>query len=120
MKQAARYRVYTSGDGIYQVQVPHGAKYIVDLIDRTCECGQFYEYQTACKHALIAIQHAKEDPYIYVFGAYKSKMYRTTYSKQLMPISIQDLTPDLEVKPPIQVTARTAKNEAYTGGSICP
>jgi hypothetical protein len=106
MKQASRYRVYTSGGGIYQVQVLHGAKYIVDLTDGTCECGQFYEYQTACKHALIAIQHAKEDPYIYVFGAYKTETYRTTYSKQLMPISIQDLTPDLEVKPPIQVKQR--------------
>jgi hypothetical protein len=44
--------------------------------------------------------------HIYVFGAYTTETYRTTYSKQLMPISIQDLTPDLEVKPPIQVKQR--------------
>jgi hypothetical protein len=44
----------------------------VDLEEGTCECMQFYEYQTVCKHALIAIQHAREDPYEYVFGTYKT------------------------------------------------
>ena len=106
MKQAARYRVYNSGNGIYQVQVPHGAKYVVDLKEGTCECMQFYEYQTAYKHALITIQHAGEDPYEYVFSAYKTETYRNTYRKQLMLISIQGLVLDLEVKPPTQVRLR--------------
>jgi hypothetical protein len=92
VKQAAQYRVYTSGDGIYQVQDLHGAKYVVDLLYGTYECTQFYEYQTACKHALIAIQYAKEDPYTYVLSVYTTETYQTTYSRQLMLISIEDLT----------------------------
>jgi hypothetical protein len=37
-----------------------------------------------------------------------------------MPISIQDLVLNLEVKPPTQVKLRkTAKNEAYPEGSVC-
>ena len=30
VKASARYRVYASGNGIYQVRVPRGAKYVVD------------------------------------------------------------------------------------------
>jgi len=51
LKASARYRVYASGNGIYQVRVPRGLKYVVNLDPEaaTCECTELGEYQNPCK-----------------------------------------------------------------------
>ena len=77
MKASARYRVYASGNGIYQVRVPRGLKYVVNLDPEaaTCECTQLGEYQNPCKHAIIACMHANEDPLLYFVEEYTTETY---------------------------------------------
>jgi hypothetical protein len=50
-----RYQVFSSGNGVYQVQVPDsGRKYITDLRQKLCDCKYFYDYQSPCIHAIAA------------------------------------------------------------------
>jgi hypothetical protein len=42
LKSSKRYRVFESGNGIYQVQIPDsGRKFTVNLGKRHCDCGNF-------------------------------------------------------------------------------
>ena len=67
LKSSKRYRVFESGNGIYQVQIPDsGRKFIVNLQKRHCDCGNFQEYLSPCAHAIVACRHEAEDPYDYI------------------------------------------------------
>ena len=50
--------------------------------------------------------HANEDPLLYFAEEYTTETYRATYAEPLYPLSIEGLTPDLNVKPPILVKQR--------------
>jgi hypothetical protein len=55
LKDSQRYRVFESGNGIYQVQIPDtGYKYTVNLQEFECSCTIFWEYQAPCSHAICA------------------------------------------------------------------
>jgi hypothetical protein len=66
-----RFRVFESGNGIYQVQIPNtGIKYIVDLKQSTCDCKNFQEYLSPCMHAIVACRYEAKDPYEYFIDQY--------------------------------------------------
>ena len=78
-----------------------GRKWVVNLEERVCECQDFYEYQSPCSYAIAAARHEEIDPIGLFLSAYTTRQYRHTYSQLLPPVSIQELTTDDKVLPPI-------------------
>ena len=109
-KKAARYRVFHSGEGVFQVENLKGNKFVVDLGDTEgepyCDCDKLGEYQAACTHTIAACLHDERDPYTYVSSYYTTAKYRKTYHEPLYPISVAGLKPDYSVKPPRFVKPR--------------
>jgi hypothetical protein len=111
-KRSKRYKVFESGNGIYQVQNPDsGQKFVVNLKTNTqkkCECTNFYEYQAPCLHAIIACRVDKKDPFDcqHFLQYYRTKVYQYTYSVPMLPISITELLSDPQIKPPTIVKQR--------------
>ena len=63
MKTYRRYRVFTSGNGIGQVEDPEsGRKWTVNLAENECDCTDFYEYQSPCSHAIAAARFLDVNP----------------------------------------------------------
>ena len=102
MKASRRFRVFPSGNRVHQIEDPEtGQKWVINLEERVCECQNFYEYQSPCSHAIAAARHEEIDPIGLFIPAYTTRYYRHTYSQSLPPVSIQDLTIDDKVLPPI-------------------
>src|ERR1700761_7838523 len=78
-----------------------GRKYTVNLTEKECDCGCFYEYQSPCAHGIAAAMYMAEDPLSFFYDAYSTIVYRKTYSHPLPPISIENLVVDNNIKPPI-------------------
>lgn len=119
MKTARRYRVFPSSNGIGQVEDPEsGQKWIVNLPENECDCTDFYEYQSPCSHAIAAARFSDIDPITLFDNHYSTRVYRKTYSQPLIPISIENLVPDLNIKPPIiQKQAGRPKTKRIRKGS---
>jgi hypothetical protein len=102
MKTSRRYRVFPSGNGIGQVEDPEsGRKWTVNLPENECDCTDFYEYQSPCSHAIAAARFSDIDPITLFDNHYSTRVYQKTYSKPLIPISIENLVSDQSIKPPI-------------------
>jgi hypothetical protein len=55
LKESHRFRVFESGNSIYQVQIPDtGYKFTVNLRTFECSCINFWEHQAPCSHAICA------------------------------------------------------------------
>jgi hypothetical protein len=102
MKTSRRYRVFPSGNGIGQVEDPEsGRKWIVNLPENECDCTDFYEYQSPCSHAIAAARFSDIDPITLFDNHYSTRVYQKTYCRPLIPVSIENLVPDQNIKPPI-------------------
>jgi SWIM zinc finger len=94
--------VVASRNGAYQVQVPNsGKKYSINLKERTCNCTLYKEYDSPCMHAIVACQHAVEDPYKLFAEEYTVSAYRKTYKHFLPPFSIENLASTSGFLPPV-------------------
>jgi hypothetical protein len=61
LKTSQQYHVSPSSNRIYQVEIPDsGRKYIVNLAEKECDCGFFYEYQSPCAHGISAAKYQAE------------------------------------------------------------
>ena len=99
---AHRYQVFESGNGIYQVEIPDsGQRFIVNLEETKCDCGDFYEYQSPCSHAICAARYEAKDPIALFYHVYATAQLRASYSHPLVPISLYELVPDTTIQPPI-------------------
>lgn len=102
LKISRRYRVFPSSNGIGQVEDPEsGRKWTVNLPENECDCTDFYEYQSPCSHAIAAARFSDIDPITLFDNHYSTRVYQKTYSKPLIPISIENLVSDQSIKPPI-------------------
>ncbi|KFX86427.1 hypothetical protein V490_09082, partial [Pseudogymnoascus sp. VKM F-3557] len=107
LQKSQRYRVFESGNGIYQVQIPDtGLKFTVNLTAGICTCPNFWEYQAPCSHAICAARHDQIDPTTLFNIGYFLSTYRNTYSHQMLPIEVTNLTPDPSILPPRLVKLR--------------
>lgn len=94
--------MFESGNSIYQVKIPDsGRKFVVNLKELQCDCTNFQEYRSPCTHAIVACRYEAEDPFNYADWNYSVEAYRKTYSHFLIPISIENLTSEEGVLPPI-------------------
>ena len=101
VQTSRRYQVLPSGNNLFQVQVPDsGKKYVVNLQDKSCDCKDFYQYQSPCSHAIAAVKYDGKNPLDLFVSFYITETYRSTYRHPLPPISIEDLIIDDNIKPP--------------------
>jgi hypothetical protein len=102
LQNSWRYHVATSGNAIYQVQIPDTSrKNIVNLGKLDCDCTNFHEYGCPCTHAIIACRHEGLDPFDFTDWTYSVEAYRMTYEHFLKPISTKNLPSDPTILPPI-------------------
>jgi hypothetical protein len=102
LKTSRRYYVSPLSTRIYQIKIPDsGRKHIVNLANKECDCGSFYEYQSPCAHAIAAAKYQAKDPLSFFYNTYSTTVYRKTYVHPLPPISIEDVVVDDNIKPPI-------------------
>ena len=88
-----RYRVFESGNSIYQVELPNtGIKCVVNLKEGYCDCTNYKQYNSPCAYAITACRHATEDPYGYVDVRYRIEVYRKTYKHFILLINVENLT----------------------------
>jgi hypothetical protein len=81
LQSSRRYKVYESGNTIYQVEHPNTSiKYIVDLQERTCKCTDVQEYKLPCTHTIAACKYASLDPFKKFSKYHKLQLYQETYS----------------------------------------
>ena len=66
----------------------------------TCICYNFYEYLGLCAHTITVCRFKTVDLYAYFHFVYLVKFYRKTYHSPIKPISIEDLTSDLDLLSP--------------------
>jgi hypothetical protein len=102
LEKSRRLMIFPSGNGVFQVEMPDsGFKYVVNLVDRVCDCEDFYEYQGPCTHAIAACMHQGDDPLALFINQYTTDYFRRTYSHPLIPISINGLQSDPAILPPL-------------------
>ena len=102
LKLSRRYQVFGSRNGLYQVQILDSShKHVVNLPTNTCDCTNFREYSSPCTHAIAACKYATEDPFEHVDWIYTTETLKKTYSYFLKPISIENLTSNEAIQPPV-------------------
>jgi hypothetical protein len=94
-----------------------GVKYVVNLVDRLCDCKDFYKYREPCTYAIAAMRRKGNDPLTLVLNQYTTGYFRRTYSHVVVPISINDLQSDSLVLPPLtRKQARRPRTKRYRKG----
>jgi hypothetical protein len=102
LEKSRRFNVFRSGNGVYLVEMPDsGVKDVVNLVDKLCDCKDFYEYQGPCTHAIAAMRRQGNDPLTLFLNRYTTDYFRRTYSHAVVPVSINDLQSDSSVLPPL-------------------
>ena len=95
---ARQFRVFESGNGIYQVEESDsGRRFIVNLTETKCSCKNFYKYQSPCSHTIAAARHEEVDPISLFFDRYTVKALQKTYSYLLVPILLEALIIDTTI-----------------------
>ena len=80
LKTSQGYHVSPSSNRIYQVEIPQsGKKYVVNLAEKECDCGSFYEYESPCAHGIATAKYQAEDPLSFFYNAYSTRAHRKTY-----------------------------------------
>ena len=102
VKTSRRFRSFLSGNRVYQIKdLETGLKWVINLEEKVCEYRDFYKYQPPCSHAITAARHEEIDPIGLFLSAYTTRQYQDTYSRLLLPVSIQELATNDKVLPPI-------------------
>jgi hypothetical protein len=102
IKVSRRFQVFPSSNTMAQVEDPEsGQKWIIDLEERQCSCTDFYEYQSSCSHVIAATRFLGVDPITLFDKLYSTRVYQKTYRQPLIPISIENLVPDLGIQPQV-------------------
>jgi hypothetical protein len=99
--EAQKYTVTLAGNGIFQVDTPRRHCRQVDLVNRTCSCLQFNDFQSPCSHAIACCFLTGDDALAFFHYGYTLQAYRDTYKGTVWPITkIHSLKPDCQVQPP--------------------
>ena len=93
--------------------------YEVNLIERKCGCFKWDLTGIPCKHAISAINKAKEFPEDYVSAFFKKPMYKEAYKHLIYPVPgphgwTRTETPDID--PPEYKTKRGRKQKKRRKG----
>ena len=97
IKKARRISVTVCGPIGYTV-----CDNVVNLVDETCSCGEFFERGLPCEHACALSLHKGQDPSIYASCAFSSEVLKRLYNIPIVPVSLNLLSSD-NLQPPITV-----------------
>ncbi|XP_024196125.1 uncharacterized protein LOC112199326 [Rosa chinensis] len=91
IKVATDYIPTFNGGDEAEVENIEGAKNVVNMRHRTCNCRRWDLIGIACKHAISAIHLRRHDPYDYVANCYLKKTYLAIYNNLIRPVNSMDL-----------------------------
>ena len=58
LENSRQFNIFPSSNRVYQVEIPDSnIKYIINLVDKLCDCKDFYEYQGPCTHAIVVMRY---------------------------------------------------------------
>ena len=97
----ALYKFFpTNQEGTYIVQTDHMNQWQVDLNNRTCTCGRFYELQVPCVHALKVITAKQFPVQSYSSEKFLSSTVVDCYRDPFLPAIMSTLIPETNRLPP--------------------
>jgi hypothetical protein len=79
-----------------------GRKTIVNLLEKTCDCEGFQEYQSPCAYAIVAARYYNDDPYIYFGWWHTLNIYCATYCRVLLLTLLYNLKNNKSIWPSIE------------------
>jgi hypothetical protein len=81
------YQVLVVDDFRARVTVlEHNRHYMVNLVEQSCTCGEFFDFQFPCAHAVSFCNQAAVDPFLYVNeDIYSRESYVACYSTVIFP-----------------------------------
>lgn len=86
-KASIAYAVIPLDNNAFQVSAPlQNDKWVIQLNDSTCTCGDFQSYKFPCLHALAVCKKLKINPLQYVDDCYTFERYYKTYEAAFSPV----------------------------------
>ncbi|XP_074315350.1 uncharacterized protein LOC141651544 [Silene latifolia] len=97
LKKQSRFCEAFASSAKAQYEVRDGRTYLpINLIDRTCKCGQWQISGIPCKHVIRAIITANKNPSDYVSHWFTVANYKVAYGLPILPITDPEQWPTLE------------------------
>ncbi|XP_060969880.1 uncharacterized protein LOC133037083 [Cannabis sativa] len=84
--QARKYEVTPVTTILHQVNVLEKGKFLVNLLDKTCECNRFQQDEIPCAHAIAVFSKRGLRVYDYVADYYKTDEMKATYDTTVNPL----------------------------------
>ncbi|RIA04115.1 hypothetical protein BRARA_K01685 [Brassica rapa] len=107
-EQTGGYLVTMIGEDEYEVRNKNGAGFHVDLVNKTCSCGEFQMLSIPCSHAIASAIKGKIGVDSLVSPAYTVEKLRSAYAGSVLPVpdftGLADLVTDfggMQLCPPL-------------------
>ncbi|XP_062119198.1 uncharacterized protein LOC133832941 [Humulus lupulus] len=71
---------------VYQVVVEDKGNFLVNLMEKTCECKRFQQNEIPCAHAITIFAKTRLKTYDYVVDYYKTTTMKATYESIVYPL----------------------------------
>ncbi|XP_062075843.1 uncharacterized protein LOC133779968 [Humulus lupulus] len=83
--RAIKFQVFPVNTILYQVVVEQKGIFLVNLMEKTCECKRFQQDEIPCAHAIAIFAKTRLKTYDYVVDYYKTTTMKATYESTVHP-----------------------------------
>ncbi|XP_062099990.1 uncharacterized protein LOC133805857 [Humulus lupulus] len=84
--RAIKFQVFPVNTILYQVVVEQKGNFLVNLMEKTCECKRFQQDEIPCAHAIAVFAKTRLKTYDYVADYYKTTTMKATYDSTIHPL----------------------------------
>ncbi|XP_062089136.1 uncharacterized protein LOC133795694 [Humulus lupulus] len=84
--RAIKFQVFPVNTILYQVVVEDKGNFLVNLMEKTCECKRFQQDEIPCAHAIAVFAKTRLKTYDYVADYYKTTTTKATYESTVHPL----------------------------------
>ncbi|XP_062100818.1 protein FAR1-RELATED SEQUENCE 5-like [Humulus lupulus] len=84
--RAIKFQVFPVNTILYQVVVEQKGNFLVNLMEKTCECKRFQQDEIPCAHAIAVFAKTRLKTYDYVADYYKTTTMKATYDSIVHPL----------------------------------
>ncbi|XP_062075638.1 uncharacterized protein LOC133779737 [Humulus lupulus] len=107
--RAITFQVFPVNTILYQVVVEDKGNFLVNLIEKTCECNRFQQDEIPCAHAIAIFAKTQLKTYDYVADYYKTTTMKATYESAVHPLPNESEWKLLETLDKISLPPKTRK-----------
>ncbi|XP_062080334.1 uncharacterized protein LOC133785092 [Humulus lupulus] len=83
---AIKFQVFPVNTILYQVVVEYKENFLVNLMEKTCECKRFQQDEIPCAHAIAVFANTRLKTYDYVADYYNTTTMKATYESIVHPL----------------------------------